>query len=532
MKINSNKIIEINNLTVSYGLNQNPILKNFQLEINKGDHLALIGASGCGKSTFAKSLIQILPEGSISKGKLLVAGEDLRIMNKEKLQNFRRKTFGYIYQDSIKKLNPLMTIGGHLYELLETHLENRSTTFIKKNVKEIFLKVGIETNRLNSYPHEFSGGMRQRVCIAMALALNPLILIADEPTTSLDAYTSYQIMYELLNLCETFGSTLILISHDVSLAAKWCKKVAIVEKGKIVEQGEIRKVFNSPQTDISKKLVMSVYSSIKPCNKDIKTNKIILEVENLRYWYKLNNSIFNNTWNKALNEVSFYLRSNETLGVVGMSGSGKSTLGKALVGLLNKRGGKINFKTNELIKKQNIKIAKAKNIQMIFQDPFSSINPKMTIRKTLEDVFLIHNNWNKNYMEDKIISILRKLNLPLNNKFLNSYPNQLSGGQLQRVSIARVILIRPKILICDESLNMLDAAVKIEILHLLRSIQKDINLSIIFITHDLGLAKRFCNRILIIDKGHIVEEGESVEIFDSPKNIITKTLIQSCLNIN
>ena len=532
MKINFSKIIEINNLSVTYSSNQSPVLKNLQLEVNKGDHLALIGPSGCGKTTFAKSIVQMLPKNAIFTGEIFIKGKNCKVMNNEQLQTFRRENFGYIYQDSIKKLNPLMTVEAHLYELLKIHKPETSDSEIKKSVNEVFLKVGIDTRRLNSYPHEFSGGMRQRVCIALALALNPSIIIADEPTTSLDSYTSYKIMDELLNLCKKFDITLILISHDINLAAKWCNKIGIFDKGSIKEYGDIKEVLNFPKSDIGKQLVSSSFYKLKKNELFSKENPVILEVENLRCWYRSNYSFFNSKWNKAINQVSFKLFSNETLGFVGISGSGKSTLGRALVGLTDQRGGNIKININNENLNRNIKIQKARNIQMIFQDPFSSLNPKMTVQRILEDILLLHNSSNKEIMKDKLKVIFNKLDLPFDSNFLNSFPHELSGGQLQRVAIARALLINPKILICDESITMLDATVKMDILKLLRQIQEEMTLSIIFITHDLGLAKKFCDRLLIINKGKIVEEGDSFQVFNNPKHIVTKNLIKSSLNIN
>ncbi len=532
MKINSSKIIEINNLTVSYNSNQNPVLKNLRLEVKKGDHLALIGPSGCGKTTLAKSIVNMLPKNSNCNGEIFVNGKNCKVMSNEQLQIFRRENFGYIYQDSIKKLNPLMTVGAHLYELLKIHKPDASDLEIKKDVDEIFFKVGINTIRLNSYPNEFSGGMRQRVCIALALALSPSIIIADEPTTSLDSYTSYKIMDELLNLCKKFDITLILISHDIKLASKWCKKIAIFDQGRIKEYGEIKEIINSPKSDIGKKLVSSAFYELQSNTLFSRENPAILEVENLRCWYRLNYSFFSSKWNKAINEVSFKLFRNETLGFVGISGSGKSTLGRALVGLIDQRGGNIKINIDNENFNRNIKAQKARNIQMIFQDPFSSLNPKMTVQRILEDILSLHNSSNKKIMKDKLKLILNKLDLQSDNNFLNSYPHELSGGQLQRVAIARALLINPKILICDESVTMLDATVKIDILKLLRQIQEEMTLSIIFITHDLGLAKNFCDRLLIINKGSIVEQGDSSQVFNNPKHIVTKNLISSSLNIN
>ncbi len=531
MEIKKEKILTVKNLTVKYSLNKSPIIKNFNLEIDRGEHLAIIGPSGCGKSTFAKTLVNMLPEQATSKGHISISCLDPRKINKGEAQLFRRKNFGFIYQDSIKKLNPLMKVGDHLYELFKTHDQTKSSLHIKKLVKELFQKVGIEESRLDSFPHQFSGGMRQRVSIAMALALKPKLLIADEPTTSLDTRISFEIMKEIIQLCNEFDTTLILISHDINLAAKWCKKVAIIEKGSIVERGNILDIFQSPKSDIGIKLVNASKIVLGSNVKNNVRDEVVLEVNNLRHWYKLNSSIFINKWNKALNEVSFKLYKNETLGIVGSSGSGKSTLCRALIGLLKVRGGEIKIYDKNHPSKKNKSFKKHNNMQIIFQDPFSSLNPKMTIKNILEDIFFIQKISDKRKITKEIKFMFRNLSLPFKSEFLNSYPNQLSGGQLQRISLARALLLKPKILICDESVNMLDASVKIEILELLRVLQEKMDLTIIFITHDLGIAKRFCNRLLVMNHGKIVDEGESSTIFTKTKNTYTKSLLNSSLNL-
>ncbi len=531
MKINKSKILEIRNLNVKYGPKQKSIIKNLKLDLVKGDHLAIIGPSGCGKTTFAKTIVNMLPEGSITEGFIKIYGEDITKIDKKEIQLFRRNNFGFIYQDSIKKLNPLMTVGDHLKELFETHFKKKSPLIIKDLVEENFRKVGIDFDRLDSFPHEFSGGMRQRVSIAMALALKPKILIADEPTTSLDTKTSFEVMNQMICLCEQSGTTLFLISHDINLAAKWCKKVVIMDHGSIQEQGNIKEFLQSPKSVIGEKLVNASNISLKPRQQVNATNSVVLEVNNVRHWYKLNSSIFRPKWNKALNEVSFKLYRNEVLGIVGSSGSGKSTLCRALIGLLKVRGGEIKvYERNYELNQKNSN--KFKNIQIVFQDPFSSLNPKMKIKNILKDIFLIQKISNENFIQNEIKLILKNLNLPLDSKFLNSYPSQLSGGQLQRISIARSLLLKPKVLICDESVNMLDAYIKVEILDLLRKIQEKMDLTIIFITHDLGIAKNFCNRLLVMNYGQIIEEGDSDTVFTNPKNDITKALVKSSLNLN
>ena len=532
MEIKKGKVLEVKNLTVKYGLNQKPIIQNFNLELYRGDHLAIIGPSGCGKTTFAKAIVNMLPERAITEGYISVSRLDPRKIRKKESQLFRRNNFGFIYQDSIKKLNPLMKVGDHLNELFKIHYQNKSSVLIKELVIEVFQKVGIDYDRLDSFPHQFSGGMRQRVSIAMALALKPKLLIADEPTTSLDTKTSFEIMKEIIDLCNKSDTTLMLISHDINLAARWCKKVAIIDKGSIVEQGNIVDIFQSPKSDIGIKLVNASKKVLEPNTKYNLGNEVVLEVNNLRHWYKLNSSIFSTKWNKALNEVSFKLYKNETLGIVGSSGSGKSTLCRALIGLIKVRGGEIKIYDKNLESKNNKFYKKQKNIQIIFQDPFSSLNPKMTIKNVLKDIFCIQKISDKKQIEKEIKLIFSNLNLPFENDFLNSYPNQLSGGQLQRISLARALLLKPKILICDESINMLDASVKIEILELLRVLQEKMNLTIIFITHDLGVAKKFCDRLLVMNHGKIVDEGMSSTIFSNSKSKYTKSLINTSLNLS
>ena len=346
MKQNKSKILEVRNLNVKFGGKEKFTIKNFSLDLFKGDHLAIIGPSGCGKTTFAKAIVNMLPQDTYIKGHIKISGEEILNLDKKEIELFRRNNFGFIYQDSIKRLNPLMTVGDHLFELFQIHFQDKSRFIIKDLVKETFQKVGIKIDRLDSFPHEFSGGMRQRVSIAMALALKPKILIADEPTTSLDTKISFEVMNEILNLSEKAGTTLVLISHDINLAAKWCKKVVIMDKGSIQEQGNIKEVFKSPKSNIGTKLVKASNISLKPLRRSTFNNEVILEVNNLRHWYKLNSSIFQPKWNKALKEVSFKLYRNETIGIVGSSGSGKSTLCRALIGLLKVRGGEIKVYEN------------------------------------------------------------------------------------------------------------------------------------------------------------------------------------------
>ncbi len=528
MKEISTQLLNIRNLVVQYPDSPKPILRNFSLTINHGEHLGLIGNSGSGKTTLAKLLVKLLPNKTFLKGEVILNGTNIFNLNKINLLDFRRNSVGYIFQDSIKRLNPLMTIGDHLYELIKTHNTNLSDFEIKNEISSLFERIGIHSDRYMSYPHEFSGGMRQRIGIAFSLALKPKLIIADEPTSSLDVVIANQIMEELINLCNTYESTLLLISHDLVMSSKWCKRLALLEDGEIVEERNIENIVTSDNSRIAKKILLS--KSFKKENKAryIDSKDVILKVSQLRCWLPKNSNLFNSDFIKVINELSFNLYRGEILGIAGFSGSGKSTLCKALKGLVPIKGGHIQFISNDQIFNNFFDYEVQKSIQMIFQDPFSSLNPTMNIYDAIKDSLLIHGKFNSYDLRNKIYSSLSIVGLNPPQTYSNKLPSQLSGGQQQRVSIARAIVINPQILICDESLSMLDSDVQSEILDLLFYLKNEINLSIIFITHDLSLINSICDRILIMHEGELIDEINGSQLFDSQVNKITKMLINSC----
>ena len=528
MNISSKEVLKINKLNAIYPNSSTYVLKGLELKMYRGDRLALVGSSGCGKSTVAKAVMQLLPNGSACYGEIFLNGKNVLKLDKVSLQNIRGREVGLIFQDPMSRLNPLMSIGDHLVDTYRAHDKTSSITGLVEKAKRLLEKVGIDPLRFNSFPHEFSGGMRQRVAIALAISLSPALIIADEPTTSLDTIISNQIMSELISLCDEIGTALLLISHDLSMVYKWCNKIAILDYGQIIESGNIREVVGQPKTDIAKRLVNSIKVLEGSERGKIENRTELLKVNSLRCWHKLGFSLFNSVWLKAVNEVSFSLYQGETLGIVGPSGCGKSTLCRALVGLLPTRGGSIIFRGKNILNIDGKSLKQLrKYIQIIFQDPCACLNPKMSVIDAIMDPILIHNLLNRSNAREKARKLLALGGLTPIEVYEKRFPSQLSGGQQQRVAIARALALDPKILLCDESVSMLDAEIQAEILDLLRSLQEKLKLSILFITHDLSVAAGFCHRVLVFDKGKIIEENSGQNMLNNPQKYLTIKMVNA-----
>ncbi len=528
MNCSQNDVLNIKDLSISYPYGKKWVLDRLSLTLRDGERLALLGSSGCGKSTVAKALLQIIPQGSICKGEILLKGNDLLKKSNEALHKLRGELIGLVFQDPGTRLNPLMTIGEHLLDTLYAHYPDQSSSLRRIRAEELLDKVGISSQRFNSYPHEFSGGMCQRVAIAMAIALNPLLIIADEPTSSLDVAIANQIMGELSFLCDELGSSLLLITHDLALASRWCSRMAILDQGKIVEECPTQELIQSPKSFIAKRLVEAARNREELTLLAKPLEKVILEVDRLRCWHSMGGMPWKPIWVKAIDEVSFSLHIGETLGLVGVSGCGKSTLCRALLGLIPIRGGEVKLLGRNLatLKRHDLKIAR-QSLQMIFQDPFASLNPQMTVLETVSDPLLLHGLATKTSAKEKVRLLLEQVGLIPADDFIYRLPSHLSGGQQQRVAIARSLALSPKVLICDESISMLDLEIQADILDLLRLLQKNLGLAIIFITHDLSVASSFCHRVIVLDQGRIVEEGPAEQIFRAPQSRLTKELISS-----
>jgi len=529
MNISSKEVLKINKLNAIYPNSSTYVLNGLDLKMNRGDRLALVGSSGCGKSTIAKAVMQLLPNGSACYGEIFLNGKNVLKLDKVSLQKIRGKEVGLIFQDPMSRLNPLMSIGDHLVDTYRAHDNTSSINDLVEKAKRLLEKVGIDPLRFNSFPHEFSGGMRQRVAIALAISLSPPLIIADEPTTSLDTIIANQIMSELISLCDEIGTALLLISHDLSMAYKWCNKIAILDYGQIIESGNIMEIVGQPKTDIAQRLVNSI-KILEGSEREIIQNRTeLLKVNSLRCWHKLGFWPFNSFWLKAVNEVTFSLYQGETLGIVGPSGCGKSTLCRALIGLLPTRGGSIIFRGKNILNINGKSLKQLrKYIQIIFQDPCACLNPKMSVIDAIIDPILIHNLLNRSKAREKARTLLTLVGLTPIEVYEKRFPFQLSGGQQQRVAIARALALDPKILLCDESVSMLDAEIQAEVLDLLRSLQEKLKLSILFITHDLSVAAGFCHRVLVFDKGKIIEENSGQNMLNNPHKYLTKKMVDAC----
>ena len=525
----SNEALRIEALRMRYLNSSNWVLDGLNLKINVGERMALIGSSGCGKSTLAKILLDLLPPESICDGNISIGGKYLGDLDELRSPQVRGRSIGLVFQDPMTRLNPLMTIGDHLIDTLQAHPKAKTYQWRIQRAYELLDLVGLNSVRFNAYPHEFSGGMRQRLGIALAIALEPPLLIADEPTTSLDVVIANQIMSKLSRLCDELGTSLLLISHDLALAAKWCHRTAILDQGRIVEEDSSLIILTNPKSKMGKQLVNAVRKREGEYRKKLSPSKIIFQVENLRCWHSLPDWPWKFNWHKAVEDITFTLSAGETLGIVGASGCGKSTLCRALMGLLPLRGGSVKLNGKSLFNlKGEFFRKKRQEVQMVFQDPLACLNPKMLISDIIADPLLIHNLCNKSHAKEKARELLSKVGLDPPELFQNRYPQDLSGGQQQRVVIARALALKPKVLICDECVSMLDAEIQVDILNLLSNLQKELGLGILFVTHDLLVANGFCDRLIVMDKGRIIEEGSSQAIFLSPKHADTKKLVSAC----
>ena len=519
------EVLRLQGLKVRYPGSPTNVLDGLDLRLNQGETLALVGPSGCGKSTVARAVLQLLPPGSNCEGRLELTGEDPRRLSASSLQQLRGQAAGLVFQDPMTRLNPLMTVGEHLRDTLEAHRCQRSL----ERAQGLLERVGIDPARYGSYPHEFSGGMRQRLAIALALALNPPLVIADEPTTSLDVAVTAQVMAELSDLCAEAGSALLLISHDLAMAGRWCQRIAVLADGRLVEEGPSHQLLTAPVSDVGRRLVLAARQREGGHRQAVAASPLLLEVQELRSWHPLPSPPWSQRWLKAVDGISFQLHEGETLGVVGASGCGKSSLCRALMGLVPVRGGQVRLQGQDLRQLRGAKLARARRgLQMVFQDPLACLNPQMAVGEAIADPLLIHGLARPAEARQEARRQLAAVGLTPPEDFERRLPRQLSGGQQQRVAIARALILRPRVLLCDESVSMLDAEVQAEVLGLLGQLQRQLGLGLVFITHDLSVASGFCHRVIVLEGGRIVEEGSGADLLANPHAAITRKLVEAC----
>ncbi|MCZ8067083.1 MAG: ABC transporter ATP-binding protein [Microcystis sp. LE17-20D] len=536
-------MLEIKDLKIAYPTELSSpswAIDGVSLSIGKGETLGLVGESGCGKSTIGKAILRLLPNRTHVEGEITFEGRSLLSLSSKQLEKFRGEAVGLVFQDPMTRLDPLMTIGDHCVETLQAHRQNLTYRQAKNQACTVLEKVKIPANRWSQYPHEFSGGMRQRVAIALALLLNPKLIIADEPTTSLDVTVSAEILRELKRLCSEEEMGLLLISHDLAMVGEYCDQLAVMKGGKIVESGAVKTVFNTPQHPYTRSLLAAALHLQLREEKStaIQGKETVLKVDNLKQYYTLEGNFLDSFFKKekkfikAVDEVNFELYRGEIFGLVGESGCGKSTLSRTLLQLIKPTGGKVEFLGEDLTPLSGEKMRpKRRLMQMIFQDPLACLNPLMTVGESIADPLLIHQKISLETAKKEVLEMLDRVGLTPTEEFYRRYPRELSGGQQQRVAIARALITRPELVICDEPVSMLDASVQTQVLELMLELQKLFNLTYLFITHDLWLARFLCDRIAVMTAGKIVEMGDTEQIFSHPQHPYTQKLIAAAPRI-
>ncbi len=494
-------------------------------EINKGEVVALVGESGSGKSVSALSTLSLLPNNADVSGSIELQGKDLLCISNKELKSIRGREVSFIFQEPMTSLNPLHTIEKQLREVVELHT-TASFRDIRDYIVELLTRVGIDSpiQRLGAYPHQLSGGQRQRVMIAMALANKPKILIADEPTTALDVTIEAQILDLLVKLKKDTEMGILFITHDLGLVKRLADRVCVMKNGKIVEQGLVSTVFEKPCHEYTRKLLFA-NTSVSP-NPISKKAAVVAKVTSLRVWFPIQKGLLKRTvgFVKAVNEASLNVREGETIGVVGESGSGKSTLAMALM-RLTKYEGSVHYKNrnlNEFSLKELRKLRK--DIQIVFQDPYGSLSPRMTCDQIISEGIKVH--FPSSHHTDDLVSDAM-IEVGLDPRSRHRYPHEFSGGQRQRIAIARAMVLKPKLVVLDEPTSALDRTVQVQIIELLKSLQRKHKMAYIFISHDLKVIRSMSHRIIVMKDGNIVEAGDAKQVYNDPQNSYTKILLQS-----
>ena len=531
-------LLELQNLNLI--ISNSLILNNISFVLKKNEILGIVGESGSGKSITAFSILNLINSSKIKKsGKIFFENFRIDNLSTKELEKIRGKEISIVFQEPMSSLNPTMKCGKQIEEIVSKHSFLKGTK-IKDRVNELLRMVQLskEANLYNKYPFQLSGGQQQRLMIAIAIACDPKILIADEPTTSLDSVLKHEIIELLKRIQKQTNMSVIFISHDLSLVSEFTDKTVVLYKGEVVEFGKSSKILANPKHTYTKMLLGSkIPKNKRPYRLPTIENKLkqfaniskterkkkhkhlyeslpILEINKLSFSY-LNNSI--------LKSISFNLYEGEILGLVGESGSGKSTISKCILGINQNYTGEIlyNGLNVKSIDNKNFR----RNVQLIFQDPYSSLNPKMTIGDSIMEPMIVHNISNKKNRKSKIFKLLEDVGL--NKEDFDKYPNQFSGGQRQRIVIARALALKPKVIVCDESVSALDVSIQSQIINLLNNLKEKYLITFLFISHDLSVIKYMTDRLIVLNKGKIEEIDETDSIFNDPKKSYTKLLLTS-----
>ncbi len=551
-------LVQIKNLQISFTQENNSVqaVKNISFDIPRGKITALIGESGSGKSVTALSFMQLLPKQATIKGDMLFSEDgsttqNLANINENEMRNMRGNKIAMIFQEPMTSLNPVHTCGAQVMESLMLH-KGLTKQQAKEETIALFTKVElpVPAEMINRFPHQISGGQKQRVMIAMAMSCNPALLIADEPTTALDVRVQKNILQLLKNLQAENDMAILFITHDLSLVADVADEIVVMYKGELVEKGNAKMVLANPQHNYTKALLacmpspkskgkrLSVIDDFMN-EKDVEvksdgmkeilkpSEEIVLKVENLQVYFPSKKNMFGKVTEhyKAVDDVSFSIYKNETVGLVGESGCGKTTLGRAILHLVKPTSGNIFFGGKDIAKAtaEEMRLLR-KELQIVFQDPYGSLNPRLSIGDAIVEPMNVHGlSSSKNARKEKAIHLLEQVNMPAD--VFSRYPHQFSGGQRQRICIARALALNPNFLIFDESVSALDVSVQAQVLNLINDLKAEYNFTCIFISHNLSVIHYISDRVMVMNKGKIIESGTADEIIFSPKENYTKELL-------
>lgn len=528
-------LLALENFSVSYPRQQTWAVKDVSLALAAGETLGLVGESGCGKSTLGRAALRLLPAGGELAGRVWFNGESVLDFTPRRLRRFRGEAIALVFQDPMTRLNPLMTIGDHCLETLKAHQPGVSAQAARDRTVAVLEKVNIPASRLGQYPHEFSGGMRQRVAIALAMLLKPKLIVADEPTTSLDVTVSAQILDELSRLCRETDTALVLISHDLSLVAEYADRVAVMYEGELVELGAAATVLRQPQHPYTQSLVQSALQLQQARGLDYQrtATEPLLRLTAVKQHYQMGGNPLARLFGgqpaqliKAVDGVSLEIYPGEVMGLVGESGCGKSTLSRTILQLVRPTSGEVMFAGTDLtLLSRQAMLPQRRQLQMVFQDPHACLNPMMTVGRSIADPLLIHGLATVEAAHHQAHEMLARVGLIPTDDYFHRYPGDLSGGQQQRVAIARALITKPKLVICDEPVSMLDATVQTQVLDLMLALKQEFDLTYLFITHDLWVARFMCDRIAVMQAGKIVELAPTEQLFTAPRHSYTQNLL-------
>ncbi|WP_296038593.1 ABC transporter ATP-binding protein [uncultured Agrobacterium sp.] len=517
-------LLEVRNLSVEFHTVNGVVkaVRDISYHVDRGETLAILGESGSGKSVSSSAVMNLIdmPPGRITSGQILLDGVDLLTMPPAQRREINGRRIAMIFQDPLSHLNPVYTVGWQIREALTTHGTDDAKA--KAEALRLLGRVGIPSpeTSLDKYPHEFSGGQRQRVMIAMALALRPDILIADEPTTALDVTVQAEVLALLKELQRETGMAVLIITHDLGVVAEIADRVVVMEKGVLVESGAVRDVYKNPQHAYTKKLIAAAPGKGE-MHAPLPGAEPVLKVRNVRKTY----GAF-----EALKGVSFDLMAGETMAVVGESGSGKSTLARILLRLDEPDSGEAFWKGRDLFTLSPAELYKLRrDLQMVFQDPTQSLNPRMTVYQLISEAWVIHPDiLPRAKWRERVAELLTQVGL--GPEHMGRYPHQFSGGQRQRIAIARALALEPQLIICDEAVSALDVSVQAQVIALLDNLRKQMGIAFIFIAHDLPVVRDFADHVMVMQRGEVVEIGTVREIFETPRQPYTQALLAAGLD--